>query len=132
MRRSLHLIAPLLAATALAITGCQKTEMQRCVDEQNMVVDDDLCHAVGEQRMIGGLERKPEVYRYYYGGTGSPESGTIAEGGTFDPDPTHSYKIANSNVLPRNGFGNKYAPWLIGVAGLIFLWRVGDKRPRRG
>ncbi|MCU1293422.1 MAG: hypothetical protein JWP08_2272 [Bryobacterales bacterium] len=44
MRRSTQVTAPLLAATALSIlTGCLKPEMQRCVDEQNRVVDDKLC-----------------------------------------------------------------------------------------
>jgi hypothetical protein len=127
MRRSLHVSAPLLVAAALTLaTGCERPEMQRCVDEQNMVVDDDLCHAIGEQRTIGGNPHKPPVYRYYYGGTGSPESGTTAEGGRFEPDPTHSYKIATSSVTVRNGFGNKYAPWIIGAAGLLLLWKVGE------
>jgi hypothetical protein len=132
MPRSLCFIAPLFAATALTFfTGCQKNEMQRCVDEQNMVVDDDLCHAVGEQRTLGGNPHKPEVYRYYYGGTGSAESGTVAEGGSFEPDPNRTYRIANSSVSPRQGFSNKYAPWIIGAAGIFLLWKVGGRRPRR-
>ena len=127
MRRSSQVATPLLVAAALTLaTGCQRPEMQRCVDEQNMVVDDDLCHAVGEQRTLGGNPHKPEVYRYYYGGTGSAEAGTTAENGSFEPDPTRSYKIANSSVTVRNGFGSKYGAWIVGAAGILLLWKVGE------
>ena len=106
-------------------SGCQRPEMQRCVDEQNMVVDDDLCHAVGEQRTLGSTAT-PSTFRYYYGGTGSTESGTTAQGGSYAPDSGHTYKVANSSVTTRGGFGNTYAPWIIGAAGLLLLWRVGE------
>ncbi len=44
MKRSTKVAAPLLASAALAITiGCRKPEMQRCVDENNKVVDDSFC-----------------------------------------------------------------------------------------
>ncbi len=44
MRRSTQVAAPLLAAAAFSmLTGCRKPEMQRCVDEQNHVVDDSFC-----------------------------------------------------------------------------------------
>jgi hypothetical protein len=101
--------------------------MQRCVDEQNMVVDDDLCHAVNEQRTLGSTATR-STFRYYYGGTGSAESGTIAEGGSYEPDQGHTYKVANSPTT-RGGFGsfgNTYAPWFIGAAGLLLLWKVGE------
>ena len=44
MKRSAKVTAPLLASLALSMTtGCRKPEMQRCVDENNKVVDDSLC-----------------------------------------------------------------------------------------
>jgi len=44
MRRSTNVVAPLLAATAITLmTGCRKPEMERCIDENNKVVDDSLC-----------------------------------------------------------------------------------------
>ena len=46
--------------------------------------------------------------------------------GSFEPDPTHTYKVANSSVTQRGGFGSTYAPWIIGGAGLLLLWNVGS------
>ena len=135
MHRSPQVTAPLLVVAAtltlILATGCQRPEMQRCVDEQNTVVDDDLCHAVGEQRTMGGNPHRPTVYRYYYGGTGSTEAGTVAENGSYEADPNRTYKIANSSVSPHEGLHDKYVPWLIGVASIFLIWRVGDRRPRR-
>jgi hypothetical protein len=131
MRRSAQVAAPLLAAALAFSTGCHKAEMQRCVDEQNMVVDDDLCHAIGEQRVYNSRV-KPPNYRYYYGGAGSAESGTTATGGSFEPDTGHTYKITdNSPVAHRGVVSSTYAPWIIGAAGLLILWNAGSKaRPK--
>jgi hypothetical protein len=126
MKRSAQVAAPLLAAAALTFTtGCRKPDMQRCVDDQNVIVDDDLCHATGEQRVLNSRVQPPN-YRYYYGGTGTTEPGTKATGGSPQPDPTHTYKIATSSVTTRGGFGSTYAPWIIGGAGLLILWNVGS------
>jgi hypothetical protein len=127
MKRSAQVAAPLLAAAALALaTGCRKPEMQRCIDEQNTVVDDDLCHATGEERVLN-TRVKPPNYRYYYGGTGTTEPGTKATDGSYEPDPTHTYKVANASpTTQRGGFGTTYAPWIIGGAGLLILWKVGS------
>jgi hypothetical protein len=126
VKRSAQVAAPLLAAAALTFaSGCRKPEMQRCIDDQNTVVDDDLCHAIGEQRVLGSRVQPPN-YRYYYGGTGSTEPGTKVADGSFEPDPTHTYKVANSPVTRRGGFGSTYAPWIIGGAGLLLLWNVGS------
>ncbi len=70
--------------------------MQRCVDEDHLVVDDDLCRATSEQRYFGSSRIKPPVYRWYYGGTGTAEPNTLAEGGSFEPDQGHDYKVATS------------------------------------
>ena len=44
MRRSPQVLAPLLASTAVALlAGCRGPEMQRCVDENNHVVDPSFC-----------------------------------------------------------------------------------------
>ena len=100
--------------------------MQRCIDDQNTVVDDDLCHAIGEQRVLGSRVQPPN-YRYYYGGTGSTEPGTKVADGSLEPDPNHTYKVANaSSITRRGGFGSTYAPWIIGAAGLLLLWNVGS------
>jgi hypothetical protein len=126
VKRSVQVAAPLLAAAALTFsTGCTKPEMQRCVDEQNTIVDDDLCHATGEQRVLNSRVQPPN-YRYYYGGTGTTEPGTKVAGGSLQSDPNHTYKIANSSGTRRGGFGSTYGPWIIGGAGLLLLWNVGS------
>ena len=74
MRRSSQVAAPLLAAAAMAmLSGCHKTEMQRCVDENNKVVDESFCKQPGQQQLQqrsdghGGFIFVPLIYHYYYG-----------------------------------------------------------------
>jgi hypothetical protein len=96
MRRSTQVAAPLLAAAALSLlTGCRKPDMQRCVDEHNNVVPDSYCR--DEPHPIGFVP----MYRYYYGGWGSYNPGTHAEGGGYIPAAGHSYTT-------RGGFGSSF------------------------
>jgi hypothetical protein len=106
MKRSAHVAAPLLAAAALAITtGCNR-QMQRCVDENNKVVDDSFCkdQPNAQQRPDGhgGFIFLPSPYRYYYGGYGSYGLGTPAGGGSYTPAPGAGY-------VTRGGFGSSFA-----------------------
>jgi hypothetical protein len=94
MKRSGKVAAPLLASAALAMTmGCRKPEMQRCIDQQNAIVDDDLCQS-------DAAATTP--YRYYYGGNGDYEIGSLVAGGSFTPSPGHSYSTK------RGGFGSSF------------------------
>jgi len=107
MKRSLQVSAPLLAAVALSVsTGCRKPEMQRCVDEQNRVVADNLCQNPGSQQPIrnstGGFYYP---YRYYYGGLGGYALGSIVNGGNYAPLAGHSY----SSSTTRGGFGSTHS-----------------------
>jgi hypothetical protein len=98
MRRSTHVAAPLLAATALSLlTGCHR-QMQRCVDENNTVVDDNLCNGQPQTKN----ELFPHYYHYYYGGYGGYTIGTPATGGSYTPTPGVSYTT-------RGGFGSSFA-----------------------
>jgi hypothetical protein len=126
MKRSTQVAAPLLAAAALAMaTGCSKPEMQRCVDPQNTVVDNDLCQSPTEGRLRDGtLSPFRPSYRYYYGGTGTNKPGTPASNGTFAPLSGHSYKIATTATV-RGGFGRSFAPWLVIGAGVAILLSFG-------
>jgi hypothetical protein len=111
MKRSAKVTAPLLASVALAMTtGCRKPEMQRCVDENNRVVDDSLC----ANQPQGQTQQRPDghggfipfipLYHYYYGGWGGYGFGTLVGGGTTTPDPARSY-TTRSGVTTRGGFG---------------------------
>ena len=48
MKRSTQVAAPLVAAAAMAmLSGCHHQEMQRCVDENNKVVDPSFHNWMG-------------------------------------------------------------------------------------
>jgi len=97
VKRSIQVSAPLLAATALALmTGCRPPQMKRCVDEQNHVVPDSMCQ---EQLMTNS-----PAYRYYYGGSGSYNSGSIVSGGSYTSVSGVSYATSTS----RGGFGSSF------------------------
>src|SRR5258705_10156386 len=96
MKRSTQVTAPLLAAAALSLlNGCRKPEMQRCVDEQNHVVDDKLCANLPDQQGI--QQQRPDghggflpifiPYRYYYGGLGGYCPARAGGGGNDPPAP---------------------------------------------
>ncbi|MEO6804407.1 MAG: hypothetical protein ABI197_14305 [Granulicella sp.] len=110
MRRSSHVVAPLLASAALALlAGCKQQEMQRCVDENNHVVADNLCQqgqATVERRPDGhgGFLLVPLLYRYYYGGFGGFGLGSSVSGGGYMPSPGHSY----ARPTTRGGFGSTF------------------------
>ena len=115
MKRSTKVAAPLLASAALAIlAGCRKPEMQRCVDEQNRVVDDSLCanqpNQPQQQHTAGGGGFVPiiPIYHYYYGGWGGYGLGSVVGGGSITPAAGRSY-ATRSGVTTRGGFGSSYS-----------------------
>jgi hypothetical protein len=117
MKRSTKVAAPLLASAALAIlAGCRKPEMQRCVDEQNHVVDDSLCanqpaaQQQQQQHTMGGGGFIPliPIYHYYYGGWGGYGLGSIVGGGSYVPAAGRSY-ATRSGLTTRGGFGSSYS-----------------------
>lgn len=107
MKRSAQVTAPLLTAAALSLlAGCRKPEMQRCVDENNRVVDDSLCKNLPNQQPFngnrGGMTFFP--YHYYYGGYGGYGLGSTVSGGSNAPIAGHSY----SSSTTRGGFGSSH------------------------
>jgi hypothetical protein len=118
MKRSTQVAAPLLATTALSLlTGCQKPEMQRCVDEQNHVVDDKFCANLPNQQGVqqqqrpdghGGFLPLFIPYRYYYGGWGGYGLGSTVGGGSYAPATGRSY-ATRSGVTTRGGFGSSFS-----------------------
>ena len=117
MKRSSQVAAPLLAAAALAVlAGCRQPEMQRCVDEQNHVVDDKFCANLpaGQQAQQqrpdghGGFLPAFLLYRYYYGGWGGYGLGSVAGGGSYVPAEGRSY-VTRSGITTRGGFGRSFS-----------------------
>jgi hypothetical protein len=117
MKRSSQVAAPLLAAAALAITtGCRQPDMQRCVDQQNHVVDDKFCANLPpgaqstQQRPDGHGGFFPIImpYRFYYGGWGGYGLGSIVGGGSDTPATGRSY-ATRSGTTTRGGFGSSFS-----------------------
>jgi hypothetical protein len=109
MRRSAQVLAPILASAAVAIlTGCGP-EMQRCVDQQNHVVDPKFCQAQTQNAAQTGTPGiySPPLYRYYYGGGGGYGFGSTASGGGFTPASGHSYSLTSGTS--RGGFGSSFS-----------------------
>ena len=79
-------------------------EQQRCVDEQNHVVDDKFCANQPQQQPGQSLVFVPP-YRYYYGGTGSYSIGSVATGGGYTRSSGASYATSTS----RGGFGSSFS-----------------------
>lgn len=92
MKKSSHIQLGLLAALALSLTSCQRREMQRCVDETQIVVDDHYCEA------------NDAHYHWYYGGGGSYARGSSASGGSFFPHA--GVTGVTSSSVSRGGFGS--------------------------
>lgn len=109
MRRSRHVVAPLLASAAVALlTACKQTEMERCVDEQNHVVDPKFCQ--NPQTPLyntGGGTTVIYPYHLYYGGSGGYGFGSLATGGSNTPIAGHSYSTSSGTT--RGGFGGFFS-----------------------
>jgi hypothetical protein len=112
MRRSTQVIAPLLASAAAALlTSCHSgPEMQRCVDQQNRVVDPSFCKNLPQPNAQG--TQQPLVpyispYRFYYGGYGGYGLGSYVGGGGYVPSSGHSYSVTSGTS--RGGFGSSFS-----------------------
>ena len=115
-KRSSQVAVPLVAAAAVVLmSGCRKPEMQRCVDENNHVVDESLCANQPQQQRRsdghGGFFFLPIPYRSYYGGMGGFDRGSSVSGGSYMPLPGRSYSTT------RGGFGRFFSEGGGGHAG---------------
>lgn len=116
MRRSSFVLAPILASAAVTLlSGCRHNEAERCVDEQNHVVDPKFCAnlpANSTQPVMGtptsdGAVFIPHYYRHYYGGLGGFALGSMVSGGSYAPQAGHSYSF--SSGTSRGGFGRSFS-----------------------
>lgn len=122
MRRSIQVTAPLLAATALSLlTACRRQpppQMQRCVDENNHVVAENLCQNLPNQPAqrggygAGGYVPFIPMYRYYYGGGGGYGLGSSVFGGGYMATPGARYSSPGGSLrggTTRGGFGSTHS-----------------------
>jgi hypothetical protein len=111
MRRSTHVVAPILASAAVALlSSCHSgPEMQRCVDQNNHVVDPKFCKNLPQANAQNGqqpLMPYPYPYHFYYGGYGGYGLGSTVAGGGLVPSSGHSYSITSGTS--RGGFGSSF------------------------
>ena len=109
MRRSKQVVAPILASAAVALLSGCKPEMQRCVDENNRVMDPSYCKTLesNSTQTTVGPSGGAHVYRYYYGGGGSYAVGSTATDGSYAPASGHSYSTTTGTA--RGGFGSSFS-----------------------
>lgn len=82
----------LTAAAAAALSGCNRmreAQVQRCVDGQNIMVDESNCqnqqpYSTGSGGYYGGYSGPR--YRWVYGGNGGYAPGSIVYGGSDHPE----------------------------------------------
>jgi len=111
MKKSASVPLTILASVAaLATAGCsRRTEMQRCVDQQQRVVDDRLCDQQQRARPYYG----PYVpYHWWYGGASGGRFGDTVVGGAGTPTRGFSAVRAGEGGsgahggTSRGGFGS--------------------------
>jgi hypothetical protein len=93
---------------SMACDNKPKGQVQRCVDANDWVVDDDKCD---QQQPATPYHGPYAFYRWYYGGSGFWR-GQQAEGGGFVPAPDRPSFRATSpegSAIIRGGFGGGFA-----------------------
>jgi hypothetical protein len=93
------------------LSGCGP-EMERCVDQQNHVVDPKFCQNLPPAGQSAPAQGNPHIflpspYRYYYGGGGGYGIGSVVTGGSYVPAPGHSYSLTSGTT--RGGFGKLFS-----------------------
>lgn len=96
--------------------------MQRCIDDHNHVADPAFC----KDLPVRGSEvtrTHENSYRYYYGGSGSYQVGTLVADGTFSPVVNQDYSTAHGTA--REGFGtffsdNSEVLLFVAAFGIVF------------
>jgi hypothetical protein len=121
-----------VAALALSLTACNSREMQRCVDDGNVVSPEQFCSPGFTSRYHWGTDATGQRhcldannmavndfacttsvgrhYHWYYGGRGSYAAGTTAYQGSEFPRSGAHYSTASeahggSSESARGGFG---------------------------
>jgi hypothetical protein len=102
LKKSAQVRLGLLATLAVSLTSCNRKEMQRCVDDHDIVVSDQYC----EQGYNNSYPRTGPGYHWYYGGRGSYILGTSASGGGVTPHDGFSSVRSSGASVSRGGFGS--------------------------
>lgn len=99
----------LLSSLALGIAGCDdpKQEVQRCVDQNNVVIDEQQCETADhlKAQYANGQVPTPIPYWWYYhwifGGNGGYTRGSVIYGGSMRP--SIGFTSVRSTVIVNNG-----------------------------
>lgn len=96
MRKTTSIHLSFVLAVAGALTACEKTEVRRCVDNQNRVVEDTNC-----ANQQAGPTFHP-IYFWHYGGVSGPSRGDTVVGGSRMATPG----ARAVSPVSRGGFGS--------------------------
>lgn len=101
MKKSSTVTLTILAAMAsLATTGCTRSEVRDCVDQNRRIVDDNLCQPYRGNGYAGG------GYYWMYGGRSGGRIGDSVVGGATTPTPGTS--AVSGRSVSRGGFGSSF------------------------
>ncbi|MBV9072988.1 MAG: hypothetical protein JOZ10_05090 [Acidobacteria bacterium] len=132
MKKSARVDLGIIAALALSLTGCHSNEMQRCVDDRNVVSPDEFCSPTFTSRYHWGADPATgqrhcldsnnmpvndvactstvgRHYHWYYGGRGSYAPGSVATQGSEFPRAGGRYATyteAHSGSSSGSGAGH--------------------------
>ena len=100
MKKSGKVTLGFVAGAAMVLLSCQRTEMQRCVDQYGMVTEDFYCDPA-----------RPSTYRnfyhWHYGGSGGFGYGTYVHGGSSIalPNLDGNYPVIGSWMIDQEAGG---------------------------
>jgi hypothetical protein len=97
MKRSSAVQIGLLATLAATLVSCSRNTAQRCVDSQNIVVDERYCR--------DSVSSGYTPYHWYYGGTRgyAPIGSRMSGGSTVAPSPGTSRGIFGGTGSSHGG-----------------------------
>lgn len=103
MKKSSSITLGLLAAVAMAVTtGCRRTEVRDCVDQNNRIVDEKFCKGQQPQQQQSTSHGGGFVpYYWMYGGSSGGRIGDTVIGGRNTPTP-------GMRAVTRGGFGHSF------------------------
>jgi hypothetical protein len=140
VKRSAKVDLSLVAALAVSLAGCNSSQMQRCVDNSNVVAPDDFCApgfasryhwgadpATGQRRCLDAngmpvsnaacTSTVDRHYHWYYGGQGSYAPGSVATEGSEFPRSGARYTTSSGSRSGEGGEGEGHGTSRGGFGG---------------
>ena len=123
MKKSGKVTLGFVAGAAMVLLGCQRSEMQRCVDKYGMVTEDFYCDPA-----------RPSTYRnfyhWHYGGSGGFGYGTYVHDGSSIATPKkQTITPAKKNTADKSIAGDLKARLLVSAIAMVESTGAKDREP---